>query len=322
MSQSLTALAEQLADSPVLPAAPPLVDLAAGLPMNPTSAVQKKFVGTTFGAAYKEAAAFVDQARSWHGELVTDPPGRDIVLDFGSGWGRITRMLLADHAATDLYCLDVDPSMTALIQTTLPGVNAITGTPMPPSVLGEATVTEAYAFSVFSHLSEHAHAAWAAEFGRLVAPNGLVFITTLEKDFLRQVRNCQKAVANGSDSPFHQSLAALIPDVAEAGRAYDRGEFIYGDPGADGPRTGDFYGWAAVPRPWLEEHWGAAGFEIRHWVSSGKLFNQAMVCLQRTPGAPARALPTATPPADAPVAPKRPARPVTPAYRRRWLRRR
>ena len=283
MSKPLTALADQLADAPVLPESPTVVDVTTRLPLNPSMDVQRKFVGASFGAAYKEAAAFVNQARTWRAELGLPTDRRNVVLDFGSGWGRISRMLLEDQAPTDLYCLDVDPSMTALIQTTLPGVNAMTGTPLPPSVLGDGVVTEAFAFSVFSHLSEAAHAAWATEFGRIVAPGGLVYITTLEKDFLRQVRNCQKAVQRGSAEPFHQHLAKLIPDLPAADRAFENGEFIYCDAGADGPRTGDFYGWAAVPRSWMEQHWGAAGFTIKHWVPTGKLFGQAMIGLQRQP---------------------------------------
>ena len=74
----------------------------------------------------------------------------------------------------------------------------------------------------------------------------------------------------------------MVPDVPRARVDFHEGRFVYGDAGSDGARSGDFYGWAAAPRPWLEAHWGNHGFEIVEWVPSGVLFEQAMVCLRRT----------------------------------------
>ena len=165
-----------------------------------------------FEGAYAEAARFVEQAFVWASERGGDTLGpSDRVLDFGSGWGRITRMLLTRHRATQLYCLDVDPEMTALVQSTLPGVNALTGSAFPPSALGTGTMAQAYAFSVFSHLAEEAHAQWAGEFGRLLTPGGLAFITVLDELFSIRLRG------------------------AGTGRARDR-RSVCGELGADGAR--------------------------------------------------------------------------------------
>ena len=43
------------------------------------------------------------------------------------------------------------------------------------------------AYSVFSHLSPDAPAAWAAEFGRITKPGGAIAITVLEADFFDHV---------------------------------------------------------------------------------------------------------------------------------------
>ncbi len=202
------------------------------------------------------------------------------VLDFGSGWGRISRFLLDRVPSTAIFAVDVDPEMTALVNSTLPGVNAITTSPLPPSVLADGTIDLAVAFSVFSHLSPHAHEAWAAEFGRLIRPGGTAAITVLEQGFVDGVEDAQRARAAGTADAFASSMADLAIDAGAARRDLADGRIVYA-PTSDGVRSGDFYGWAVAPRRYVERVWGEAGFGIVEWVPSGELFPQALVFLVR-----------------------------------------
>lgn len=274
----------EYSDAPDIVRQPRVIDVGSATPDNPPQAVQQKFVGASYRDAYQEAARFVTQAERWAQQHSPALHDSSAVLDFGIGWGRISRMLLTRVPPTRLFGLDVDAEMIALVQATLPGINALTVDPMPPSALRTALVEHAFAFSVFSHLAEAAHRAWAEELARVVIPGGLVFVTVLDGAFLTQVRQCQELVAQGGDDPFASSLAQLLPDLASAQAAYQRSEFIYAAPAVeDGPRTVDFYGWAIAPRAWMQSVWGAAGFEIIEWVDSHVLFPQAMVCLRRDP---------------------------------------
>jgi 2-polyprenyl-3-methyl-5-hydroxy-6-metoxy-1,4-benzoquinol methylase len=47
-----------------------------------------------------------------------------------------------------------------------------------PSDYREGTFDMIYAYSVFSHLSEQCHLAWASEFARILKPGGTVCLTT------------------------------------------------------------------------------------------------------------------------------------------------
>ena len=85
----------------------------------------------------------------------------------------------------------------------------------------------------------------------------------------------------GTADSFATSLAQMFGDPQALRQAYQAGELVYGDAGDDGARQGDFYGWAAAPRAWIERVWGDAGFDLLEWVPSGELFSQAMVCLRR-----------------------------------------
>lgn len=263
-----------------LRAVPHVVDVLRIAPPNPPESVQAMFVGSSYVAAYAEAASFVRVADQWldrHRSARLTDAGH--VVDFGAGWGRISRLLLAHVQPSALYALDIDVQMTALIGSTLPGVNAITVAPYPPTIIRDGIVDVVLSFSVFSHLSPDAHAAWAREFGRLSAPGSMVFLTLLDVAFFGQVQKAKNAVAGGDDDPFTVALANCLADTSEAQRLYESGEPVYAPVGGGGVRSADFYGWAAIPPAYIETTWGDGGFDVVEWVPSGTLFPQAMVGL-------------------------------------------
>lgn len=271
------------AEAPTLEVLTEPIDLLREMPPNPPEALQTKFVGSAYTAAYSEAASFVtvaDEFTAKHGPAGgLAALGR--VVDFGSGWGRITRMLLTSVPAHRLYPLDVDQRMTALVNSTLPGVNAMTVDAFPPTVLGDASVDGILAFSVFSHLAAPAHAAWAAEFGRIVSPGGVVALTVLDASFFAQVEAAHAAAQAGSTDRFAESFSTVFPDVGAARAAYEAGQLQYASTGGGEMRTGDYYGWAAAPPEYVSSTWSAAGFRVLEWVGSGVLFEQAMVFLKK-----------------------------------------
>lgn len=269
---------DQFASAPTLEAMPEVIDPRSKAPANPPQRIQQQFVGSSYTDAYAEAERFVDRAfDQWPEGGTAD----QAVLDFGSGWGRITRMLLRRFQAGQIWASDVDVQMTAVMQRTLPGVNAVTNAPLPPSSFRDGMFDAVTAFSVFSHLSENAHTAWAQELGRITRLGGKVYITLLEENFLAQVAGAQSAVAAGEADGFATSLSEVVPDAIAAREQFRQGKFIYGGGGDDGPRSQDFYGWAAAPRAWLERVWHEAGFVVESWTPTGELFEQAMVVLVR-----------------------------------------
>lgn len=272
-----------------MPTLPEVIDVSAVTPENPPEEIQMKFVGLSYENAYAEAETFVtvsDQFAAKHGR--GDFASMNRVLDFGSGWGRITRTLLTKIPAHKIHAIDVDNQMTALLNTTLPGINALTISPEPPTVLGDGALDAGVAFSVFSHLSGPAHEAWAMEFGRIIAVGGVVAITVLDGAFFGQIAGAQAAVKAGEADAFAQSLATTFADLPAAQAGYNNGEIQYASSGGGEMRTEDYYGWAAAPTQYVERIWGAAGFRIVEWVPSGVLFPQALVFLVRGEGGPMR----------------------------------
>lgn len=278
-------LVQAFARADTLARMPAVVDVLRVAPLNPPESVQLAFAGSSYLAAYTEAASFVRVADGWsdrhrNRKLVASDP----IVDFGCGWGRISRALLAHVRPKALYALDVDVQMTALVNSTLPGVNALTVAPFPPTVLRDNVADTFFAFSVFSHLAPEAHIAWAREFGRLSAPGAMVFLTLLDAAFFGQIQTARAAIAGGADDSFSTALAGCFPDVLKAQGQYEDGRPVYAHVGGGGVRSADFYGWAVIPAQFIERTWGDAGFDVVEWVPSGTLFSQAMVGLVHRAG--------------------------------------
>lgn len=274
----------KLASAETLDSLPSLADASSRAPLNPPEIIQLQFVGASYVDAYTEAERFVDRAfECWpDGDASTHS-----VLDFGSGWGRIGRMLLRRFSADRIWASDVDVQMSALIQSTLPGINAVTNDSLPPSSFRTNMFDAVTAFSVFSHLSERSHRAWATEFGRITRAGGKVFITVLEPVFIEQVAVAQELVAQRDANDFAIHLSTALTDVRVARNHARQGKFVYANGGADtdGPRAREFYAWAVAPRYWVTKVWGNAGFRVESWIPTGELFEQAMVVLERKKGA-------------------------------------
>jgi hypothetical protein len=280
---SQESLIAQLSDAETLAELPGTVDVTQRTPPNPPAHIQEQFVGHSYEAAYSEAFSFVNVVGQWstgHGRGAL--PTLDRILDFGSGWGRITRVLLTRKVQPrNILAADVDQDMTALVNVSLPGVTALTVDPMPPTFLNDATLDLVTAYSVFSHLSPDAHEAWAQEFGRLVVDGGLVVLTVLDREFFNQVQGSVGAAATGDTNVVANSLASAFPDLPADIAEFEQGGIVFSGTGGGGVRTNDFYGWAAASKPYVERTWGAAGFDIVQWVPSGVLFEQAAVALRR-----------------------------------------
>jgi len=275
-------LVEAMAQAPSVEKLPEPTDLALGIRLNPPEWLQQKVVGSSFRAAYEEASSFVkvsEQVRVDEGDRTLAESGP--VLDFGCGCGRISRVLLTKVPRERLYSVDVDPGMIAVVNATLPGLNAMTVSPMPPTIAADATFDSMFAFSVFSHLSEDAHRAWAGEFGRIIRPHGFAFITVMDSIFFAMIRGAQRSVAGGNEDDFAKSFSTLLDDVDVAKRDYDAGGFVYVGSGGGGVLSGDYYGWAAASPDYVARTWDRAGFDVVRWIRSQVLFDQALVVLRR-----------------------------------------
>jgi SAM-dependent methyltransferase len=105
-------------------------------------------------------------------------PVKPVVLDFGCGCGRLTRFLSASPDFA-VCAAEANPDHVAWCTANLPNVTTRLNGLLPPLPFDNGTVDFAYAWSVFSHTPRERAHAWFTELARVLAPNGLLIVTTL-----------------------------------------------------------------------------------------------------------------------------------------------
>lgn len=98
------------------------------------------------------------------------------MLDFGCGCGRTLRRWVALEA--NVHGTDVNPTLIEWCRENLPFATFSINGPLPPLALPTTSFDLIYAVSVFTHLTEDVQRRWMSEFARLLAPDGVLIITT------------------------------------------------------------------------------------------------------------------------------------------------
>ena len=175
------------------------------------------------------------------------------VLDYGCGWGRITRFFVRDVAPEGLLGLDCVEPMIKRAVSCNPFAMFRLVDPLPPTPLAPSSIDVVCAFSVFSHLSEEAHLRWLAEFRRLLRPGGVAILTTRPRGFIHEAARLHK-LASGKSGDLGASAEGFEDEDPWLSR-YDEGEYCFWPEGGIWAERGDFYGEALIPGPYVWRNW-------------------------------------------------------------------
>ena len=179
------------------------------------------------------------------------------ILDFGCGWGRMTRFYFKDIKSENIFGIDVDPTMIKICQDALHCGNYSTVDPLPPpkGSFPDHSFHIIIAYSVFSHLHYDAAERWVAEFSRILKPGGILVATTQGERFLKLCKRLQNN-PNKQITQWHQSVASAFENIDDCLSRYRSGEFLYAATGGGYARDASFYGEAIVPKEYIEKHFG------------------------------------------------------------------
>ncbi len=251
-------------------------------PAFPDDSTQALFTSHKGEAALNEAFAFFQIAHAACSRFAK-PLGRETrLLDFGVGWGRIVRFFLRDVAPQNIHGVDVTPQVLGTCQALMPVGDYQLVKPRGQLDFADASIDLVTAFSVFSHLSPDNGLHWIREMHRVVAPGGLVVLTTLNRSF---VTLCRDAAMTPTASDWHKDMAAAVnrsyPDWKTRLSKFPEDEMLYLSSGGgfDTLAPND-YGWAMVPASWARQHWGPY-FEVVEYGDDPAKFHQAHMTLRR-----------------------------------------
>lgn len=222
------------------------------LPSMPEENLQLQFTGASGEQTLKQAFSAYKLFKAIAKKYGKEVSEGDKILDFGCGWGRITRFFLKDVQASNLYGIDCDSEIIdACRASNLRGSFEVIN-PHPPTGFSENMFDLIYSYSVFSHLSEDIHKEWLREFQRVLKPGGLLIATTRPQEF---ILHCAE-VRRTTDIPFYSAGAAVsFLDENQSLTDYNEGKYCFSATGGGGIRDSSFYGETCIPRAYVEREW-------------------------------------------------------------------
>ncbi|MBL8924559.1 MAG: methyltransferase domain-containing protein [Myxococcaceae bacterium] len=261
----------------------PVID-GVRFPGFPDDSTQALFTSHKGDAALNEAFTFFQIAQAACSRF-GKPLGRATrLLDFGVGWGRIVRYFLRDVAPQNIHGVDVTPQVLGICQSLLPVGDYRLVKPRGAFDYADASFDLVTAFSVFSHLSADNGLHWIREMHRVVAPGGLVVLTTLSRSF---VALCRDVATNPGASDWAKGMAESVtrsyPDWKTKLAKFPEDELLYlSSGGGFDSLAPDDYGWAMVPAAWARKNWGPY-FEVVEYADDPAKLAQAYMTLRRRP---------------------------------------
>jgi SAM-dependent methyltransferase len=151
--------------------------LRRALPDLPERELQERWNGRSGIELASQSADFYKKLKQLYGRHGSVPLSRAVVLDFGCGWGRLTRFLARDVSPASLCGCDPDRGILDVCERTrVPG--RVAPIPyVPDSLPFPDRFDLVYAFSVFTHLSERTHLACLRAIHAGLAEGGLLVAT-------------------------------------------------------------------------------------------------------------------------------------------------
>jgi SAM-dependent methyltransferase len=245
-------------------------NIRALLPQLPERSLQMRWNGTAGLQLINQGKAFYVRAKERFSRSSGVALEDSKVLDFGCGWGRLTRFFARDVAPGALFGCDpveeiLDVSKRLRVPATLARCDFV-----PERLPFDQRFELAFAFSVFTHISEAAHEACLGAIHASLSPGGILIVTVRSPAYL----GYSDAMRPLLDSLGSDPVAALteprflfIPHAAEPQHPqYHAGEMTYGE--------------TVISLPYIEQRW-APQFELVDVSLMTEDLHQIVVTLRR-----------------------------------------
>ncbi len=243
--------------------------IRALLPSMPEPALQEIWNGASGLALARQTRSFYAKLRASYERHGATPLSQSTVLDFGCGWGRLTRYLLRDVAPGRLFGCDPVEGILEVCRANRIAATFARSPVIPERLPFDERFDLVFAFSVFTHLSETAHEHCLAALQQSLRPGGILIVTIRPPDYLTQCAAMR---------PLVEQDRALTP----AGLAGSRYLFVPHPadprhPQADGEKIE--YGETVFTMGYVRERWSS--FELLEINVQLEDLHQVILTLRR-----------------------------------------
>jgi len=243
--------------------------LGIRLPTLPPDEVQKRFTASCGRNNLQQAFSFYKYVRSSCKLTTINEPK---ILDFGGGWGRISRFFLRDTKPEYIWIADCLSDSIHWLRETGNPCNIVKNNPRPPILnLNDSYFDLIYCFSVFSHLTESFFNEWLTYLMSILRPGGHLVFTTRGNQFIKQIERLHEEKSSSY-------LVEKLPHPAKINVLYSKDEFQFYPTGGGGELDSCFYGEAIIPRGYLEKRYGSL---MTSFTEKVKNVDQAIIILRK-----------------------------------------
>lgn len=201
--------------------------LSALLPRMASVETQISWTGTSGAALLDQSLAFVTAAAKTYEDLTQKSLRDATVLDYGCGYGRLSRLMY--YYVDEAQLFGVDPWDRSIEICTADGLSEqfLQSDYLPTDLpVGAARFEFIFAFSVFTHLSARATQASIRTLTRYLTQEGVLLITTRESSYWAEHFKPPKPEQTAKYEAAHQADGfAFLPHA----RAAVDGDVTYGD---------------------------------------------------------------------------------------------
>jgi SAM-dependent methyltransferase len=245
--------------------------IRALLPSMPEPELQEMWNGASGLLLARQSSSFYTKLRASYERHGERPLTDASVLDFGCGWGRLTRYLSRDVAPGRLYGCDPVEGILAICRANRVPATFAASAFVPERVPFDERFDLAFAFSVFTHLSEPAHEQSLVALHRSLRPGGILIVTIRPPEYLW---HCEA---------MRPLLDELGPDT-QAALALPRYLFVPHPADPRHPQAGGErqieYGETVITMPYVRERWSAR-FELLETQVQLDDLHQVILTLRR-----------------------------------------
>jgi hypothetical protein len=224
------------------------------LPALPSDEVQTSFNGLSGRQNLLQAFEFYKVAKKCI-EGIDQPR----ILDFGSGWGRVSRLFLRETKPGNLYLAETRDNAVQTLEATGNPCNIIHHHKFPPMSGVPTGLNLIYAYSVFSHLSENYFVVWMEYFLHMLKPGGHIVFTSRGRYFIEYLQTLRDGLDDlpANLTSYVRSLCEVLPTPARIDELYSKGKFQwYPLAGGGSELSSEYWGEAFIPKRYLESNYG------------------------------------------------------------------
>ena len=238
------------------------------LPDLPEPALQQMWNGTSGPTLAAQSVCFYRKLKEMQATYGSGPLESTRILDFGCGWGRLTRMLAKDLEPGLLYGCDPVDDILNVSRTTGVPAELTRSEFLPEELPFEEKFDVVFSFSVFTHISEAAHKASLKAIHDGLKPGGLFVVTIRPPAYIDLNPLMQPAVDRlGPDrlKVLRDPQYVFVPHETDGHPQYDDA--------ADDPMS---YGEAVITLPYVREQWGSMFDLLDVSVLTGDMYQVAL----------------------------------------------